>query len=600
MGLKILKNADGTFRPTWYGRISVGGKKRETNLNVPIEGTPPVDESGKVRLTAKGDAAFEHSRKAAKKAFDAWRKETQTDPAALQKKAYKARTGVSLDGLPLSHLAAAWRGISRTYTPTQHKLKLYDATFARFETFARKYCEEWNAAHPNKRQCRCETLNDITPELATAWFNDIRATYSWETVKNQMSLLSGAYSRFSTSGMANPFKGIIKRNRETATRRVKRQPLTQEQIERIFKLSRDDEFFHPLIVCAACTGMRIGDICRLKWADVDMRGKMIDCVTAKAGVRVTIPIFPALRKVLKACAAVPGDGATLSPFVFPEAARRYDYKTDKGVYSLQGHILNGVKPYIGMAIDDGKTDAEPAATIADETGTPDPEKAIAAINAAPFTVAKTERLIAVFKLYTDGKSYSTIAEEVKTSKGQVSADLREIERVTGLRLRPGKTKNRFTHGGKTIDELIQATRRERKNADGVRVGKRAACLYGWHSFRTAFVVMAVDAGVPVAKVQEIVGHADTKMTLDYYRPTKAHEAERVVAQMAGTVLGTGDVVPMIEGAAIEAPGNKAPVQLPAPSKSVADRLRELKALADEGLITKSEYATQRKTIIESI
>ena len=48
--------------------------------------------------------------------------------------------------------------------------------------------------------------------------------------------------------------------------------------------------------------------------------------------------------------------------------------------------------------------------------------------------------------------------------------------------------------------------------------------------------MAVDAGVPVAKIQQIVGHADTKMTLDYYRPTKAHEAERVRAQMSGTVL----------------------------------------------------------------
>ena len=75
MGLKILRNTDGTFRATWYGRISVKGKKRETNLNVPIDGNIPVDESGKIRLTAKGDAALERSRKAAQKAFDAWRKE---------------------------------------------------------------------------------------------------------------------------------------------------------------------------------------------------------------------------------------------------------------------------------------------------------------------------------------------------------------------------------------------------------------------------------------------------------------------------------------------------------------------------------------------
>ena len=96
MGLKIVKNADGSFRPTWYGRISVRGKKRETNLKVPIEGAIPTDRVGNVRLTATGDADFERSRKAAKKAFAAWCRETQKDPAELQRKAYKARTGEDL------------------------------------------------------------------------------------------------------------------------------------------------------------------------------------------------------------------------------------------------------------------------------------------------------------------------------------------------------------------------------------------------------------------------------------------------------------------------------------------------------------------------
>ena len=552
MGLRIVNGRDGKPRGTWYGRISVKGSMRETNLNVPIAGTIPTDEAGNVLLSKTGDEAFERSRMAAQKAFDAWRKATKTDPAELERKAYKARTGISLDGTPLSHLAAAWRGITRTYTPTEHKLKLYDATFARFRTFARKFCTEWNAAHPNKKPVRCETINDVTPEMAKAWFDEICAEYAWETVKNQMSLLSGAYSRFSTSGRANPFKGIIKRNREEATRRVKRQPLTPEQLARVFKASRNDDFFHPLIVTAACTGMRIGDVCNLKWSDIDLRGGFIDCVTAKAGERVVIPIFAALRKVLEGRTAVPGDGTDPSPFVFPDAARRYNYKTEKGVCSLQGYIFNGVKPFIGMAIDDGMTDAQPVARIEDGSTQPDCETVIAAINAAPFTVAKTERIVATYKLFADGKSYSEIAAELKTSKGQISSDLHEIERATGIRIRPGQTQNRFTRGGKTIEELVKATRRERKNAEGARVGKRSACVYGWHSFRTAFVVMAVDAGVPVAKIQQIVGHADTKMTLDYYRPTKAHEAERVRAQMSGTVLEPQTTAPAPAAQSIDA------------------------------------------------
>lgn len=76
MGLKIIKNADGTFRPTWYGRISVRGRKRETNLNVPLAGDVPTDAAGNVALSRKRDNAFERSRKAAQKAFEAWRKES--------------------------------------------------------------------------------------------------------------------------------------------------------------------------------------------------------------------------------------------------------------------------------------------------------------------------------------------------------------------------------------------------------------------------------------------------------------------------------------------------------------------------------------------
>ena len=77
----------------------------------------------------------------------------------------------------------------------------------------------------------------------------------------------------------------------------------------------------------------------------------------------------------------------------------------------------------------------------------------------------------------------------------------------------------------------------------------------------------------------------------------SHEvvAERTRKRMRGSVLATGEAVPMIEGAAIEA---DEPAQLPAPAaKSAAERLRELKALADEGLVTPEEYAEKRKAII---
>ena len=75
MGLRILKDTDGKPRATWYGRISVKGKRRDANLGVPIEGTIPMSDQGTPVWTVKGDAAFERSKRAAQKAFRKWRTE---------------------------------------------------------------------------------------------------------------------------------------------------------------------------------------------------------------------------------------------------------------------------------------------------------------------------------------------------------------------------------------------------------------------------------------------------------------------------------------------------------------------------------------------
>ena len=77
---------------------------------------------------------------------------------------------------------------------------------------------------------------------------------------------------------------------------------------------------------------------------------------------------------------------------------------------------------------------------------------------------------------------------------------------------------------------IDRTRAKRK------IGDKAASLYGWHSLRATFVVLAYEAGVPLADVQKVVGHSTVEMTLQYYNPDKKLVAERVRQRMAGSVL----------------------------------------------------------------
>ena len=225
MGLMIATDASGKTRGTWHGIFMLKGKWRKTNLNVPIEGKPPTDKSGRITLNERGDAAFERSRKAAQKAFDAWRKTARSDPAELVKKAYKARTGVSLEGVPLAKLAERWIGRKRERNLSAKWQHMIETWFSKFARFAEAYARTRGGR-------KCETINDITPAIAAAWFEDIKKCHAWETVLKMMHLMSGAYKRFSTTGMANPFGDIVmsksgdpSQRGEFGNERVPRKPL---------------------------------------------------------------------------------------------------------------------------------------------------------------------------------------------------------------------------------------------------------------------------------------------------------------------------------------------------------------------------------------
>lgn len=87
-------------------------------------------------------------------------------------------------------------------------------------------------------------------------------------------------------------------------------------------------------------------------------------------------------------------------------------------------------------------------------------------------------------------------------------------------------------------------------------------------------------------------------TLNNYGNTSREVvAERTRRQMErnGALLATGEAVPTAAG------GSARPsLPPPAPAKSAAARLRELKGLADEGLITPAEYAAKRSAIVAEI
>ena len=526
-----MRGRDGAPRETWYARFTRNGQKVNVNLCVPIRGKVPLDAEGNFNVGGKGDEAFEKSRKAALKALAEMEKAAKTtgktqavkdaETADMINRFHRARTGKAIESPRLRDLPTLWNDLERTYTPTAERVRTARANFARFEKFARAYCRA-NGGN-------CDTIDEITDEIAKAWFASLKAEYAWGTVKDQWHLLSNAWVRWHVHAQKNPFGKVMLRSGNGENAKVERKPLTEAELARLFNATEDAPQVHRLVVCAACTGMRIGDVCNLKWSDVDLKGGFIDCVTAKAGVRVTIPLFTPLRKVLDEAKAKHAIGD--SPFVFPVAASQYNHRNEEGYPDQRTGIVRMVKPFFAKAVFPAE---EPErAQLADAEPLPTDE-VLARIEAARFAPTKKERLREIFTRFRGGDTCCAIALDMGIARGQVSAYLKDIESLTGETYRPRIERIRSGRRNPSAGELIARTRQERK------VGKHAASLYGWHNLRHTFVVLALQSGVPVESVRKIVGHGDVETTLaNYFNPTKETEAERVRKQMSGTVLETG-------------------------------------------------------------
>lgn len=592
-GLKILTGADGKPRSKyWYTRFTRCGEKVDVSLAVEIKGKPPTDADGRIDIKGRGDAAFEKSRRAALDALAEMREVAKTtgktkvvkdaETADLVNRYHRARTGKAIESTRLDALPELWQGLERNYRPTAERIQAAARTFRRFAAFAADYCR----AHGG----RCETVDEITPELAAAWFSALRGEYAWGTARPMWHLMRTSWTRWHIYAGTNPFGKVVVRNREASAAKVERRPLTEAELSRLLEVTKEKPELHALVVTAACTGMRIGDVCRLKWADVDLRGGLIEATTAKAGVRVTVPIFPMLRKVLAGLHATQAVGD--SPFVFPRAAAQYNRVNAAGFHNATTGLYRQVKPYFARAIFPNE---EPATAMLADAKPKSRDEVLAAIAGAGFAPAKKERVREVYTRYWDGERCAEIAAALKMARGQVSDYLKEVERLTGETYRPRMERKRAA-GRTSARDLIDRTRAPRA------IGKHSASLYGWHNLRHTFVVLALQAGVPVNDVSRIVGHGDVATTLNNYGNTSREVvAERTRRQMerGGAVLATGAAVPMAWGAAVDADGAERPAS-PALAKSTADRLRELKALADEGLITPEEYAAKRGDIIGGI
>ncbi|HRT28894.1 MAG TPA: site-specific integrase [Kiritimatiellia bacterium] len=561
MALEIRRGRDGKLIGNWYGSfVDSTGKRRVVALT---ERLPVKHYPGSLRET--GNAIFEASRGRAEKELEAFQSDARSKGRAdeLTAKLIESRTGAKVEYAKLADLPQLWRGIDREGDkPSEKHLEWCDSVFERFAE-----------AVP------CEYLYEVKSEHIKTFLNGMRKTHTHKTVKDMTTVIRAAFTRLLPVGAENPFSKTIRKRKArkaddggTAGRKA----LTDAQLERLYETARPDPTLYALTVCAACTGMRIGDVCLLQWASVDLREGWVKVATSKTGVEVEIPIFDRLREVLEIALAerepdavyVWPDAARMmtgkkNPNFNPEDWREEDKPKDKKearrwkIEKRRAQYLELPNPdgiyYRGKALfarafaDTPKNalkahqDAPESADLAEVF----PEVA-EAVRGAGFAASKRDRIMDTLTRYARGESYRDIEKATGRQRPQISEDLREAERLTGLRLRRGLigTKGTTKKSGRDLKTLIAGTRKPRT------IGQYAASVWGWHNLRGTFVVIALGEGVDFETVVKCTGHTTAKTARDhYYNPTREHTKQamrnaglRLSGGAASRQIGTGGTV----------------------------------------------------------
>lgn len=131
----------------------------------------------------------------------------------------------------------------------------------------------------------------------------IRKDMSRATSKAYIGILRPAFDLCLPTGMLNPFRAMKSTAKKTADEAKEgkgfhRIPFTPSELQAVLNASQADPLLHGIIPACACTGMRRGDVCKLKWQDVDLKAGLVVAKASKTGETVEVPIFEPLRKAL--------------------------------------------------------------------------------------------------------------------------------------------------------------------------------------------------------------------------------------------------------------------------------------------------------------
>ena len=507
MGVAFRLGRTGKTRPFWYGEYKTkDGQRVSVNLGVKIAGDPPKS----LKVSDGGNHAFERSRAEAAAKLKALQEEavkgriTKTD--ALRN--YRERTGATLKETPIAALPDIWKD----GTGEGRRKRRAVASFA-----------AWACGKGVKTVLEVST--DIAKEYLECLYtrDGAGAVLAATTVRRSKIFLGMTFDRALPEGAPNPFRAKhVTITRHKDDKEYHREPLTEDEVGRLVGAAQSDELAHDLIVCALSTGLRKGDVCRLRWDGVNLRANALRLTASKTKTDLYLPILPAFKAVLERRMA---ERQSKAAYVFPEAERMLRDNPDGITYR--------VKKIFAVAF------AQPEEALAAVEATPPREDladaleaVLGAVNAATMQEGKRDTMVDFVRRYAAGQSVRDIEKETGKPRSTVSNLLNEAQRLSGTRFLNGNP----SKGGGIKTAIEEITRVKRKH------GMKAASKYDFHALRTTFVTIAIKNGISIDKLRALTGHATVEIVMRHYFKPKGTDFSNELAQaMPEALTGTREV-----------------------------------------------------------
>lgn len=260
--------------------------------------------NGKAYLQSSGTSNKSKAMKMLKKNVEELR--TKHREGSLSENIFEQLTGRSRSKLAVAEAWNAWEASPRKRNPSAVTVGHYRIHWNQFAT--------WLV----KNYVQIEYMHEVTPLIAEQYMSYVQKEKATpNTFNKKRNFLRSIFRVLSAqAGLTkNPWDDIPLQTLDTESRRA----FTPEELQIVCTKAKG--FLRHAIAIGLYTGLRLGDVCTLKWDEIDLRKHMIRHLprkTARHKKEVVIPIHPVLEAILQ---EIPREAS--SPYVFPKEAEIY-------------------------------------------------------------------------------------------------------------------------------------------------------------------------------------------------------------------------------------------------------------------------------------